>query len=94
MEITTSMVEAVREWLGDEGCEHFQAYLDEHGTVSPVIANTLPSGKTFPHAVHFREGMQVRNFLRGLDDCKGWTDHDFDNHWAEVVTQALQDGGK
>jgi hypothetical protein len=79
----------VHSWLGDEGRRFFRHCLGLTGTVSPVLK--LDEGrKHIPvHPVHFREGMQVRNFLRGLPECASWTDYDFDNFWAEVVTRSL-----
>lgn len=44
-----------------------------------------------PHAVHFKEGMQVRNFLRKLPECKGWTAHDYDERWVGLVEVALEE---
>ena len=44
----------------------------------------------WPHAVHFREGMQVRNFLRTLPQCKDWSCHKLDDEWAKIVEDALE----
>ncbi len=44
-----------------------------------------------PHPVHFREGMQVRNFLRAIYG-KTWNDHDYDNRWADLVDDAIATG--
>jgi len=82
--ITREIMKAVVEWLGPDGIAHFKRYKEKYGTVSPVFK----TGR-LPWPVHFREGMKVRNFLRTLPDCKGWTDHDLDNAWAEVIESAL-----
>jgi len=42
-----------------------------------------------PHPVHFREGMQVRNFLRTIFG-ETWTAHDYDNRWAKLVEEAIK----
>lgn len=34
---------------------------------------------------------QVRNYLRTLPACKGWTDHELDDRWGALVRMALQD---
>ena len=88
--IDPQVISAVREWLGEDGRRGFAEYLEKYGTVSPVISVSLPSGKPFPHLVHFREGMQVRNFLRGLPECSSWSDNDLDDHWATIVEEALR----
>lgn len=83
-EIPESLVEGMRGCLGKNGTIHFKRYLKEHGTVSPVI-----NMGGIPHPVHFREGMQVRNFMRKLPDCEGWSDIDLDDTWAELVLEAI-----
>ena len=83
--ITDTIVKQVRYWLGEEGRKCFASYKEEHGTVSPVFMDG-----NIPHPVHFREGMAVRNFLRGLDDCKEWDTNQFDNNWKEVVERAIK----
>jgi hypothetical protein len=45
-----------------------------------------------PHPVHFREGMQVRNWLRSQKECAGWTDHEFDDNWSSLVKRAVAMG--
>lgn len=52
-----------------------------------------PSLLLIPHPVHFREGMQVRNFLRTLSECKDWTSHDLDDRWEGLVERAIDVGG-
>lgn len=47
-----------------------------------------------PHSVHFREGMQVRNFLRTLPECSGWTAHDYDERWVGLVEEAIDAPGR
>ena len=60
--------------------------LEKHGEISPVF-----NDHGIPHAVHFQEGMQVRNFLRGLEECEGWTTDDFDDYWAKLVEDAIEE---
>ncbi len=83
-----TIVEAIRKWLGEKGLRLFRHYKGITGTVSPVFGRTRR--RHLPHPVHFREGMQVRNFLRSLDECKNWTAHDFDNRWATIVEEAIK----
>lgn len=81
-----TIIQKTREWLGEKGINHFQQYKEKYNTVSPVF---YEKGDSIPHPVHFREGMQVRNFLRRLPECNEWTDNDFDNKWAEIVEKAI-----
>jgi hypothetical protein len=75
----------VRNFLGEDGLGFFKEMVEEHGEVSPVF---MKGG--LPHAVHFREGMQVRNFLRSIEECDGWTTDDFDDTWATIVEDAIK----
>ncbi len=85
IEITPAIISKTRVWLGPTGVSFFKGLLLTYGTVSPVYME----GK-IPHPVHFREGMQVRNFLRSTGLCKDWTAHDLDNNWAEVIKEAIK----
>jgi len=83
------LIHNIREWLGQDGINLFRQYKKVYETVSPVFKVTV--GTTIvPHAVHFREGMQVRNFLRDQSYCKKWNCHKLDNTWAEVINDAIK----
>lgn len=88
-DVTPAMVESVRAWLGEDGIAFFRECQRDHGTVSPVLVTKLESGRNFPHMVHFREGMQVRNHMRTIPDCDGWDSNDLDDTWQAVVEQAI-----
>jgi hypothetical protein len=47
--------------------------------------------RLIPHPVHFREGMQIRNWLRESGLCKDWSDHDLDNNWHRVVNKIIEE---
>jgi len=82
--ITDSIVEETKKWLDSDGRVFFTKMILVYGEISPVyLENELP------HAVHFREGMQVRNFLRSLDECKDWSTDDYDNNWQNIVRKAI-----
>jgi hypothetical protein len=83
--VTFNMVIRTSTFLGKMGRQLFEDYKVKYGSVSPVFMDNR-----IPHPVHFREGMQIRNYLRTLDDCQGWSDHDFDDTWTEVVEQVLK----
>ena len=91
--ITDELIAHVEAFLGKDGLDFFKECLEKHGEVSPVWIDDLGGGLKLPHAVHFREGMQVRNCMRGFEGCKDWGDHDFDNEWVRVVTSVLTKNG-
>ena len=84
-EFPVGLVSHVRKFLGNDGIAFFVNCKLEYDTVSPVIVDG-----PIPHPVHLREGMQVRNAMRKSELCSTWTDHDFDNNWAEVVNQVIK----
>jgi hypothetical protein len=84
-EITSEIIKAVDDWLGEEGRAFFRECLETHGEIGPVIATG-----SIPHPVHWREGMQVRNTMRKSGLCNDWNDHDLDDNWEEVVEECLK----
>lgn len=88
--IPDDLVIEVRKWLGDDGLTFFSDCKRDHGTVSPVLTPDREGGfQAIPHPVHFREGMNVRNFMRSSDYCAGWNDHEFDNNWTALIERAI-----
>lgn len=75
----------IEAWLGDAGKAFFQEMYDTHGDVSPVYKEE----GGFPHPVHLREGMQVRNFLRCIDHFKDWDAHQLDNNWVAIIEKIV-----
>jgi len=85
-EISSELIEKVKSWLSSDGIEFFKGVKEEYGN----IATACWMVNSIPHPIHFREGMEVRNFLRSTGLCDDWTDHDFDNQWANVVVKAIE----
>ena len=83
-EIDPGLVEATKAWLGKDGSAFFKMIHEEHGRMDAVFKDG-----PIPHPVHFREGMQVRNFMRSTEFCKDWSDHDFDDSWISLVEQCV-----
>ena len=79
------IVESVRRWLGDDGIKFFTNLKKKHGRVDAVYME-----QGIPHPVHLREGMQVRNFLRGLDECKDWDAHKLDDNWVSIIEEVIK----
>ena len=87
--IRDNIIEQTRRWLGKEGISFFRKILDEHGVINACWAERY-KGITIPHPVHFREGMDVRNFLRTLPECECWTAHQLDDRWAKVIEKVIK----
>lgn len=85
MELQKTLIQATKDWLRAYGIQFFREIKEKHGRIDAVW-----NEGGIPHAVHFREGMAVRNFLRAQPECKDWTDHDLDNNWVEVIEEAIK----
>jgi hypothetical protein len=84
--IDLRLIPRLRVYLGKGGIEFFRMCKREHGSYSPILP-----GDGIPHPVHFREGLHIRNFMRGSGLCEGWDDLDYDNNWEEVVRLAVEE---
>jgi hypothetical protein len=78
------LISDLLKWLGKPGVTFFTWCKSEHGEISPCY---IEHG--FPHPVHLREGMTVRNFLNTTEYCRGKDIHWLDNNWAILVEEAL-----
>jgi len=79
-------IDAVKAWLGDQGILFFRDVRKEYGRINAVWVEE----GGIPHAVHFREGMEVRNQLRSTDECKDWDAHDLDDSWVGIIEEAIK----
>lgn len=81
------IIQQLKEWLGQDGISFFRECKEKYGDVSPVYPE--PECPYLPHPVHFREGMQVRNFLREITN-NGWTAHEYDDRWIGLTERAIE----
>lgn len=68
-------------WLGPEGIKFFTDLFEKHGKLSVIIRDGA-----IPHPVHFREGMQVRNWMRKNTSIP---EDRLDDEWEDFVIDAL-----
>ena len=76
------LIQKVQKWLGKKGISFFLNIKEKYGRIDAIWDEG-----GIPHAVHFREGMQVRNFLR---DHVDWDAHQLDNTWVEIIEEAIK----
>lgn len=88
-EISPELIESTRAWLGKDDLDFFKEMKEKHGRYDAVFTEKA-GHMTIPHPVHFREGMQVRNFMRGTGLCKDWSDHDFDDSWVPLIEKVVE----
>jgi hypothetical protein len=85
-EISDELISECTNWLGEEGIKFFQETKDKYGQIDAVY-----NEGGFPHPVHFREGMQVRNFMRDSAHTKDWPkDADYDSLWIDLIEKVLK----
>ena len=82
-----NLVNKLRSWLGPKGRQFFSELYQHHGE---RFGSVLLHDGGIPHPVHFREGMQVRNWLRDQKECRDWDADRFDSDWAKLVAEAIQ----
>lgn len=82
--LSNDLIEKTKKWLGEEGISFFKEIKEKHGEI-----NACWNEGGIPHPVHFREGMQVRNFMRDTSLCEDWNDHDFDNNWIFLIERII-----
>lgn len=81
------------QWLGYDGTAFVVMLREEYGFGwGTACWNTGPPNMRIPHSVHFREGMQIRNYMRGwkLFQEMGWGAHEFDNMWPWYTEIAVE----
>lgn len=85
-DIPRELIDKTREWLGEDGISFFKEMKEKHGEYAAVF--TLDCG--IPYAVHFNEGMAVRNFMRESGLCEDWTCHEFDDNWENLIKLVME----
>ena len=81
------MTKELLKWLGYDGVAFFQMVLDEYGEL-----NAVWSTHGFPHPVHFREGMAVRNIMRdihGKNNKAYKHSHWYDDNWEKEIIKCI-----
>ena len=94
-------IEHLLDYLGYDGVAFFRMCMEINSTdIDPLHAVWWeePPGKDpnlygFPHPVHFREGMDVRNAMRRIHREMGqgpYDSHFYDNYWSSAVRAAIK----
>ena len=85
--LTQEEMTAFKKWLGDDRIRYFRHLKGLKGTVIPVLG----SKKGMPWPVHFREGMQIRNWLRENTELgRKLYSIELDDCYAEILEEAIQ----
>lgn len=87
--IPDSLIEKVRGWLGEDNIRWFAHIKGLKGSVNCVLKLNFKRKRIPAHPIHFREGMQIRNFLREQVECDKWGHADFEREWITVVEKLI-----
>jgi len=90
IKITDKLIDDLFNWLGDYNLKYFKHLKGLTGTYSPVLKLNKKRKGIPVHPVHFREGMQIRNFMRRHEDCKNWNDIQFDDNWTKLIELTIK----
>lgn len=90
-ELSKEYLERFRNYLGKRGCHFFRTLIRLTQTPGPVLRLNEKRKGIPVHCVHFREGMQVRNWMRRQPETQDWNCHQLDNNWMLLVLRALKD---
>lgn len=82
-----SVICRLREWLGDDNVRYFRLLKSLTGTYSPVLKLNMKRKGRPAHAVHFNEGVEIRNWMRGQREFYGWDSERLDNYWTVLVNK-------
>ena len=88
--INPVVIDKVKNFISYDGCAFFLMCKEEYRTVSPTWIEGKGRNK-ITHSVQLREGMAVKNFIRGLGLLNDWTEKDFDKGWVKVIEIILED---
>lgn len=86
--MTDSAALALKKWLGPDGISFFKHLKGLTGEYSPVLSLNVEKRGIPTHPIHFREGHQIRNWMRGQDEFKDWDSEKLDDNWVLLVEKA------
>lgn len=90
--LTSKEMAAFKEWLGEDGIRYFRHLKGLKGTVVPVLKLNKEKNAGVPAwPVHFREGMQIRNWLRANTELGKKLDSiELDDCYVNILEEAIK----
>ena len=81
-----------KKWLGEEGIRYFRHLKGLKDTVVPVLKLNKEKNAGVPAwPVHLREGMQIRNWLRGNTELgKKLNSVELDDCYVSILEEAIR----
>ena len=89
--LTEEEMAAFKKWLGEEGIRYFRHLKGLKGTVIPVLKLNYKKKGISAYPVHFREGMQIRNWLRESTELGKKNDSvELDDCYVGILEEAIR----
>ena len=90
--LTSEEMAAFKKWLGEDGIRFFRHLKGLKGTVVPVLKLNKEKNAGVPvWPVHLREGMQIRNWLRGNTELgKKLNSVELDDCYVSILEEAIR----
>lgn len=81
-----------KNWLGESGIRYFRHLKGLKGTVVPVLKLNKEKNAGVPvYPVHYREGMQIRNWLRENTELGKKLDSvELDDCYVSILEEAIK----
>lgn len=88
--LTNAEKEEFKKFLGEEGIRFFRHLKGLKGTVIPILKLNMAKKGMPAYPVHFREGMQIRNWLReNAAFAKDQTSIDLDDCYESILEDII-----
>lgn len=85
-------VKTLKIWLGEENVRYFKHLKGLKGSVFPVLKLNMDRKGLPAHPVHFREGMQIRNYLRTkFPELSEMARDILDEYTVELMEKVIKD---
>ena len=89
--LTEEEMAAFKKWLGEEGIRYFKHLKGLKGIVVPILKLNYEKKGMQAYPVHFREGVQIRNWLRENTELgKKCNSAELDNCYVEILEEAIK----
>lgn len=85
-------VKTLKIWLGEENVRYFKHLKGLKGSVFPVLKLNMDRKGLPAYPVHFREGMQIRNYLRTkFPELSEMAGDILDEYTVELMEKVIKD---
>lgn len=90
--ITKQHIESLKKHLGEENLRYFRHLKGLNGSVFPILKLNYKRKGIPIHPVGLREGMQIRNWMRGnFKEFNEMSQNEIEKYAKEIVEKAISD---